>query len=377
MTSTLFAPFHNPEMDKIVEYMRTVFFEKFPNEAKRVWCCLIKYAEFKKVHSSSYDYYDEKKLKAIKLKEKKFIAEQSAITNLSLDISTLDFKKNEGEFLTRAFVITPYITNEKVFSDFTLHFISLLTTDLKSEQNDNEGQSQRKLNAQFYIRSLLLYADVSLSKAVLDLILNPIYVTDFNHIKDGNDVFEFSSKIIEYVIYKLDEIIAGSTDKILNKRLIDNFWGIWEYLFEKIKDTGALLLTSTLFLDIQWMKDLTHWKVLETKKEFYHKMVKTLGATKTQSILNLFSTVGEQTFLPEGMSWLVDIYKTDVNTTVSLISPSAERMIERLFYNHISKIKRDKKLIDDYLWILNRMVDLGSSKAYLFRENVITYKTIN
>lgn len=52
-------------------------------------------------------------------------------------------------------------------------------------------------------------------------------------------------------------------------------------------------------------------------------------------------------------------------------------MIKRLFYNHISKIKNDKKLIDDYIWILNRMVDLGSSEAYLFRENVITYKSIN
>ena len=97
----------------------------------------------------------------------------------------------------------------------------------------------------------------------------------------------------------------------------------------------------------------------------------------TPYMIDLFSTVGEKQFLPEGISWLVDIYKSEMNATVSLIAPSAERMIERLFYNHISKMKRDKKLIEDYLWILNRMVDLGSSEAYLFRENVITYKTTN
>jgi hypothetical protein len=91
----------------------------------------------------------------------------------------------------------------------------------------------------------------------------------------------------------------------------------------------------------------------------------------------IYQLVDRQTFLPDGISWLVDIYKADMNATASLIAPSAERMIERLFYNHISKIKSNKKLIEDYLWILNRMVDLGSSEAYLFRENVITYRTTN
>jgi len=106
-------------------------------------------------------------------------------------------------------------------------------------------------------------------------------------------------------------------------------------------------------------------------------MVMDLGKYKTTSILNVLSTVGEKTFLPESISWLVDIFKSEVATTVALLYPSAERLIKRLYYNNISIIKNDRKLIDDYVWILNRMVDLGSSEAYLFRENVITYKNAN
>lgn len=385
MTYTLFAPFGDHEIDRIVEYVRTVLFEKFPKEAKRVWCCLIKYSEFKKSNPYFHDYHDQEKLQAKKLQEQKFIDEQSSIVNLSVDISTLDLKKNEGYLLARAFVITSYTKNEKVFSDFIQHFIPLLTEDLKFEENysysrsrnERQIQFQGTHDAQFYIRDLLLYADISLSKAVLDLILNPLYATDFKLGRGRNDLFEFSSKIPEYVIYRLDNLIANSTDEVLNKKLTDNFWRIWEYLFEKIKGSGKLFLTSALFLDIDWKKESTHWKVLENKREFYHQMVKDLGAARTQSMLNLFSTAGEQTFLPEGISWLVDIYKADMNATASLIAPSAERMIERLFYNHISKIKSTKKLIEDYLWILNRMVDLGSSEAYLFRENLITYKSTN
>lgn len=385
MTYTLFAPFGNHEMDKIVQYVRTVLFEKFPKEAKRVWCCLIKYSEYKKSNPYFHDYHDQEKFKENKLKEQAFVEEQSVIADISIDISTLDLKNNEGYLLARVFVITPFSSDEKLFSDFIKHFIRLLTEDLKSEENysynrkrnEREIQFQEAHNAQFYLRDLLLYAETSLSKAVLDLILNPLYSTDFKLGRGRNDIFEFSSKIPEYVIYRLDNIIANSTDEVLNKKLIDNFWDIWEYLFEKIKGSGKLFLTPTLFLDIDWKKESTHWKVLENKKEFYHQMVKDLGATTTQSMLNLFSTAGEQTFLPEGISWLVDIFKANVNTTASLIAPSAERLIKRLFYNHISKIKSNKKLIEDYLWILNKMVDLGSSEAYLFRENVITYKTTN
>jgi len=382
MTQTLFAPFGDHEIDKIIEYVRTVLFEKFPLEAKRIWFCLIKYSEYKKANPYFNDYHDQEKLKESKLKEEAFIEEQSAIADISIDISTLDLKNNEGYLLARAFVITPYSSDENIFSDFIKHFIPLLTEDLKLEENYsyNRSRDERQIqfqgisDAQFYIRDLLLYADTSLSKVVLDLILNPLYSTEFNVRRGRNDLFEFSSKNLEYVIYRLDNIIADSTDEVLNKKLIDNFWSLWEYLFEKIKGSGKLFFTKTLFLDIEWKKESSHWKVLENKKEFYHQMIKGLGATRSQSIVNLFSTAGEQTFLPEGISWLVDIYKADINATASLILPSAERMIERLFYNHISKIKKNKNLIEDYLWILNRMVDLGSSEAYLFRENVITYK---
>ena len=113
---------------------------------------------------------------------------------------------------------------------------------------------------------------------------------------------------------------------------------------------------------------------MENKKDFYKKMVLELGQNNTKAIINLFSTVGEKTFLPDGISWLVSILKENSSEVINLNSPSGERLIKRLFYNHILKIKNSKQLIIDYLWILNNMIDMGSSEAYLFRENVITYK---
>ncbi|MCA6364027.1 MAG: hypothetical protein IM638_13385 [Bacteroidetes bacterium] len=383
MTYTISAPFNDFEANRFLEYVRTVFFEKYPEEAKRVWYCLIKFSEFKKNNQESHDYYDHEKHEEYKLKEQEYIKEQSENLDLTINILTLDLKKYEGYLLKRAFVIIPYTTNDKIFTNYIQQFIQLITHEITIEEDHyyNQHRNEEKLqfqeihDAQLYIRDLLLYADIQFSKTVLDLILNPLYESDFKLWKGRNDLYNFASNILEYIIRRLDKVIAESINEVFNKKLIDNFWNIWEYLFERIKDSGKLYLTPQLFFDIEWKEDSMHWKAFENKKDFYSQMVKDLGTTRTQSMLNLFSTAGEQTFLPYGISWLVEIFKVDINTTSSLTSPAAERMIKRLFYNHVSKIKSNKKLIDDYLWILNKMVDLGSSEAYLFRENVITYKS--
>ncbi|WP_461633500.1 hypothetical protein [Labilibaculum euxinus] len=383
--SMLFAPFADHEIDKITQYVREIFFKHCPNEAKRVWLGLIKYSNYKKANPKFHRYQDEESLKEELDKEEKFVQQISSNKNLKFDLSEISLEKCEGHLLARAFVITPYDTSDKNFESFIKQFIPILTSDLQHEENysynrdkeERQIHSQSVFDAEFYLAELLLKANSELSKSVLDLIIDPIYQLELPNLRRRDDLFEFSSKIPKYVIYKLDEIIANSTDEDLNQKLIANFWILWQHFFDKIKASGKQYFLAMLFLDIKWKETSTHWKPLENKRDFYQSMVKDLGKYKTTSILNVFSTVGEKTFLPESISWLVDIFKSEVDTTVALLYPSAERMIKRLYYNHISIIKNDKKLIDDYVWILNRMVDLGSSEAYLFRENVITYKNAN
>jgi len=189
-------------------------------------------------------------------------------------------------------------------------------------------------------------------------------------------MLDFTSQTFERAIYKLDDIIANSSDTTHTEKCVDRFWNVWSYLFEKIKNSGKQYFTKALFLDIQWKTDISHWKALENKKQFYYNMLKALGFFNVKSIINVLSTVGEKSFLPDGLCWLTDVLKKNPKERKYLITSSGERLIERLFYNHISTIKGKKQLIDDFIWILDNMVDLGSSQAYMFRENVITYKKL-
>lgn len=382
MIYMLFAPFHDHEIDKIILFVREVFFKEFPAEAKRVWLGLIKHSTYRKANHYFYDDQDVERLNAARESEAKFVKETASNKKSALNLSEISLENCEGYLLARAFVITPYDTEDKDFESFIKHFLPLLTADLKHEEDysynrNGKGRQihfQSVIDAKSYLTILLLKAKSDLAKSVLDLTINPIYEHGVRRFRGRDDLFDFASDITENVIYKLDDITANSSDEDLNQKMIANFWVLWQYFYDKIKASGKEYFLSALFLDIKWKEAASHWKPLENKKDFYHSMVKDLGQNKATSILNVFSTIGEKTFLPESISWLVEIFKKEAATTVALLYPSAERLIKRLFYNHISKIKSDKALIDDYVWILNRMVDLGSSEAYLFRENVITYK---
>ena len=383
MICMLFAPFYDHEIKKVLQYIREIFFKQYPAEAKRVWLGLIKYSIYKKANAKSHIYLDKNQLSKQKEEEIKYVESISCDKTLKLDLSEIDFGKGEGYLLGRVFVITPFDSTDTDFESFIKHFIPLLTTDLQHEENysSHRKKGERQIHAEsvhdieVYLGELLLKADIELSKAVLDLIIGPIYQHESSENRRQDDLFRFSSKIPEKVIYRLDEFLANSTDEGLNQKLITNFWILWKHFFEKIKASNRQYFLATLFLDINWRETASHWKPLENKKDFYKSMVQTLGKHKAISILKVFSTVGEKTFFPESISWLVEIFKSDETTTAALLYPAAERMIKRLFYNHISKIKNDKALVEDYVWILNRMVDYGSSEAYLFRENVITYKS--
>lgn len=383
MIYMLFAPFHDHEIDKIILYVREVFFKEFPVEAKRVWLRLIKYSAYRKANHYFYDDHDVERLNAARESESKFVQKIASEENEEFDLSEISLEHCEGYLLARAFVITPYDIEDKDFESFIKHFLPLLTADLKHEEDYSHNRNadgrqigfQAVLDAKSYLAVLLLKANSELAKSVLDLIINPIYQHELHSFRGRDDLWDFSSDIPEKVIYKLDDIISNSSDEELNQKMIANFWVLWQYFYDKIKASGKEYFLSTLFLDIKWKETASHWKPLETKRDFYHSMIKDLGQNRVTSILNVFSTIGEKTFLPESISLLVEIFKKQAATTVALLYPSAERLIKRLFYNHISKIKNDKALIDDFVWILNRMVDLGSSEAYLFRENVITYKS--
>ncbi len=359
-------------LKKILDYFQTVFFKYFPDEGKIIWVGLIKYAQFRNINHRIYCKRDLQNLKFIKEKEKQFFKDMTLSASIDIKFSEINFRHFETCTLTRLLQMTPYDSTDEDFADFIRYYIPFLLE--MSQVEENHMYSENMIGAESYLAELLLKSNFKFSKDMLSIILTPVFSGNYFSRQGRGGIFDFTSIILKSVIVKLDDVIGNSADEELNTLLIENFWKLWENLFETIKNSGKDYFVWLLFLGIEWRKDISHWKALENRKNFYHKLVKESGKTATQTIVDVFSTIGEKTFLPDGISWLVEIYKDNVNTMVSLRSSSAERLIERLFNNHLPEIKNKKTLTDDFVWILDRMAEFGSSEAYLLREKFITYK---
>jgi hypothetical protein len=228
-------------------------------------------------------------------------------------------------------------------------------------------------NIEKFLANLFLEADFEFSKSALTILVNSLSGNMQRQKFGRDDLFEFVNTTLDYLVLKLYDNGSLIIDQTKYSRQLTNFWNLWEVLFDLIPSNGKHPLIEKLLLDIRFLLWDLHgnpneknWSVLNGKKDFYKNIFLEKGKNNASSVINV---------LPEGISWLTDVFKSNPITSSSLTSVSSDRMIKGLFYNHISKIKNDKTLIDDYVWILNRMVDLGSSEAYLFRENVITYKS--
>jgi len=378
----LFAPLPEHEVDKILKYLRTEFFKNNPDELKRIWFGLIKYAQFRKLNPYFYDDQDLKKLRKVRQKEARFIQKIAASKNLELDISNIDFQTFKGYILARAFAITPYNITDNNYSQFIERFLILFFEDLSKKENysykrvgDERQISHHAVSdCRHYLIELSLRGSPNLAKRVFDLIIDAVSDENRSRPLGRDDLEDFLRNLLEFTVYELDTLLSNSNDETEKSTLIDNFWKLWIHLASKMETNKLFLPANILLLDIKWKETASHWLPLEGRKEFYYSMIREFGSKSVKSILNVFSTIGEKTFLPNGLSLLVNILKNDEGQILSLTSTSAERFVKRLFYNHITEIKSNKQLISDLIWLLNKMVDLGSSEAYLFRENVITYK---
>lgn len=392
MLYTLIAPFSDHEVTKNIEYIRTTFFSRFPSEAKQLWISLIKYAHFRKAYPFYYDDHDEERLKAARDHENTFIQNSLNSENTDLDVEAIDLTEYESYLLFRAFLIISPNSTDEIFLSFIKKVVSIIVDELQLEEDRSYNRRNKKrkidrrdvIGSEPFLADILLNADVGFSKQLINLLLHPI----LNNTKltriNAKELYEFIDGVFEFLVLKVSDSENQNPLPLNYLVQLKKFWEIWEYLYGVLKASNEKPFMSTLLFNVRFLLFDYHgkpnereWKALQDKKEFYYLMIKEVGENHLVTIMNVFSIIGEKVFLPKGLTWVVELLKKNPRQKLTLINVSGERFVKKLFYSHISAIKSNKALINDFVWLLNEMVDLGSSTAYLFRENVITYKGDN
>lgn len=392
MFYTLIAPFGDQEVKENIEYTRSTFFKEFPSEAKILWIGLIKYAHFKKAYPFYYDDHDTERLSKAKEEENIFVKQCLDFGEQDIDVEDIQLAKYESYLLFRAFLIIPYNSQNEMFSQFIKKIVSIITEELQLEEDRYSSRRNRQreidrrqvANSEPFLAEILLNNNIEFSKEIFTLLLHPILHNNKSQGFNDRALYGFIKGTLDFIVLKILDRGNLNPLPIDYSLQLEKFWEIWEYLFKVLSVSNKKPFISTLLFNVQFLLFDYHgkpiegqWIALENKKEFYYEMVKEFGENHIETIMNVFSIIGEKTFLPQGLTWVVDILKKNPSQKIALINTPSERLVKKLFYNHISIVKANKKLTDDFIWLLNEMVDLGSSSAYLFRENVITYKSSN
>lgn len=372
------------ERKEYFEYLRTVFNISQPEILLKQWQFLVSYSEFIKQKPDKFNR-DQKIEEQFRENEYHFILDNIS-SNRIYDFESINFDSNSAYYLGLALLLIPVNTTNKEQQNYILNITKLILQDLKYEDElsfsySSRAKRNRKLDSslsikiQFYFNEVLLYNDIEFSSKLLDILIDPFFKSDFKLIRSTSDVYNFVCEILNSAITRLDDIFVDENVDGIEKYKTQ-FWKLWKQLFEKVKSNNSNYFQKELLLDTKWPITSDNWKGFIEEEVLYKEILESFGEKNFQSVLNVLSTFGEKSFLPDALALVVKFLQNNPENTLYLNSKASKVLIKKLIINHISFIKNNQSLVSNFIYILNKMVEIGSSEAYLIRETVITYKKV-
>jgi hypothetical protein len=190
---------------------------------------------------------------------------------------------------------------------------------------------------------------------------------------DKNGIWDLYRGILEGIIMTADTASLDN-DSEKAKNAILNFQKLW-FDFETILSTMDIpIFEDLLLLNIEWKKESKEWKPITEMTIFFEKAVLKYGGAQLGAVINLLSHIGDATLLPQGINWLAAIMKSSKDPQPLGQFKYADQLLHRVYDNHLSELRADKNLFENYLWALNNMISYGSSDAYWIREFLISFR---
>ncbi|MBL4675858.1 MAG: hypothetical protein JKY70_06595 [Mucilaginibacter sp.] len=295
---------------------------------------------------------------------KALISEVISDAEVKVDTLSPRFDYHTRWLLDDAVRMLPVNTTLDIHSDFiaavlTVHFENL--GRLKEHDRD-DFQESREVFKFFYARYLLSRSNEEaekLFKQLLDRTL--ILVENVNNVK-----------IIDYIYAIIKQTISAINNWPSLTQPIGKFWFLWTVLRDWIIETHRAYLIPLLLLDLGWNETCDDWHVLEGKKSFYKEFILKYGFNHINVAIDLLSGIGFKTFMPEAVTWVA--YMLMSNLAYKTKTARLEKFVHRAFFRYGKEIKSDRLLTQNFLFILEFLIERGSPKGYMLKEEMIQYK---
>jgi hypothetical protein len=250
-------------------------------------------------------------------------------------------------------------------------FVKVLLTIFKSNLQ-REGSRYRNKELSFTSK---WYFELFLAKFVLEQ-SNDISLETFNSILDCVYIREdyYNKPFEDFVESFLTKMIA-----LTENEHSDKFKYLWGILYQKNTQRKDQLLSNFLLLygngDL-WYPQTKKWEPMQGAKILFKDAIYNIRDIKLSSAF--LSGVGFTETLPDGVHWYADLLKDSYITSISekMELYYTERLIQRLFYDNEKRkvIKNSSILRNDFIYVLDILINSGSAIAFIVREDFISAK---
>lgn len=298
------------------------------------------------------------------LEQVEILAEQVSANEIEIDLKNLTFATCSSHYLGFAVQIIQFDTDNAdyhkfLYQLFHLHIEWNNVRHPRRQSEDLNYETQREL--QDYIAKFVLLQKNDIGQIFFADILDTIFVHSDSVTHDS---VKYVEEILEYMLIKQDSLQSES------------FWNLWEILAERIRQSDRKRYVSYLLLSHRWWNaNADNWKPLQNKSLTMRRMVIEFGKYDFKATLQLLSGIGTEVLMPDGLNWLRMVLQTIENPTQELIDSDvffySEKLIQRTYYKYLREVKRDHQLQQSLLVILDLLVDVGSSLAFIVRERLI------
>lgn len=345
-----------------------------------IYSILIAYLVLEPLYDKKYDEYRKKRYENEFrenfsrtsiwneiLKENREILKMMNSNELSIKYIS-DFNSIDIDILSKAFNILPDEMNTQETQDLSFALSSVIANKILSNKDD-------KINFQTKENFCLKLSYIMLNSKTnkIDIYLVP-FLQSFN-----------SSEIIATLF---NELIKAEDS--LNK--YNNFWYIWKSFQSSVIDLCKngdrfsfidKIVLSYLFSSHNILGDgifpdsWKSWHSLQPKdKRFFKEMSENIGhcPSALYSMSKFLTSIGS-IYLNDGIAWIANMLRKNINLSKDKLEDDTTYYIKILIRKYIfessQQIKREKKIKEDVLEILNFLIEKGSALGYMLREKIM------
>jgi hypothetical protein len=205
--------------------------------------------------------------------------------------------------------------------------------------------------------------------------------------REITDIEEFLNPfIVEF--YPTEEAASFIAELISaedNQKNYDQFWYIWDCLYPKIKDVSTNprnyylkeVLINYLLAWRWWREGIEEWHSLKKESLYlFENASKDLGNIPSvlYSVARVVNTIGSN-FKEDGIDWIYTMTSNNKSLVLEDLESNTlyylEKFTRKYIYINKEKIKKEIRLKNKIIPILDFMIERGSIQGYLLRESIL------